>query len=412
MLLVTGSIHTQESLFIFFMTWALSLVASARILWCKLANYRNRRTALLCPNGCTGQILSGNQWTVSEWKNLGLAVFLLLVFLAGFIAIRYFRPGAWIAASMPPAGIPLEPVIFNKFVINLPQNIFFRLAVCLLFIFYQTVGCWGVFVSLLFIFMFRQFIKCPYLIAGMLMPFLTAFNPLMVDMMARMGQVSTLYRFHYIIPLPFIGGFLFIYFSGKAQEWFHRMRSAPATSVSPIWPRLSWINYVGCLLVLAGLVGLIFPINAAGIYAPYNKVYTLRNIPAGNDYHLFDDLGKIIAQYESKVILTDSWTSGFLPFYSPKNAYWHTKWLNSSNPENEPPEPYAWEKLRNRGMIIINRRDGGLSITGKITKHWPEDAVPKASRYYSLEAQHYLESHPEKFRKIWSQDRITVYAVR
>ena len=414
LLIVTSTIHTQEALFIFFMTLALSLVESAKILRCKFADFRNRRTTLLHPNDYAGQVLRGNRWTVREWKNLGMAAVLLLMFLAGFIAVRYFKPGAWISAIIFPAGIPPEPVNFivNKLLISLPQNFWLRLAVGQLFIFYRVVGSWGLFVYLLFILMFRQFIKQPYLIAGMVVPFLTAFNPLMVDMMTRMGQASTVYRFHYIIPLPFVGSYLFIYFLGKAREWFHRMRLVPAAGVSPIWPRLSWINYVGCLLVLAGLVGLIFPINAAGIYLPYSKIYTLREIPAGNDYHLCDDLGKIMAKYENKVILTDGWTSGYLAFYSPQNTYCHAKWLNSSNPENEPPEPYTWEKLRNRGLIIINRRDGALSITGKIAHHWPEDVFPKVSRNYSLEARRYLESHPETFRKIWSQNRIAVYAVR
>ena len=190
------------------------------------------------------------------------------------------------------------------------------------------------------------------------------------------------------------------------------MRAAPAESVSPIWPRPAWLNFAGCLLILAGLTGLIWPINAAGIYAPYSKVYTLRKMPAGNDHHLIDDLGKIVAQHENKVILTDGWTAGYLAFYASKNTCAHVKWLNSPNPATELPEPYTWENLRNRGLIIVNRRDGAPSITGKIAKHWPEDVLPKVSRNYSLEARYYLESHPEMFRKIWSRDRIAVYAVR
>lgn len=295
----------------------------------------------------------------------------------------------------------------------MPDNPYLRLVVYQFFVFYQVVGCWGLFVYLLFGLMIRRFAKQPYLIAGMvIVPFLTVFNPLTVDLIVRMSQGAALYRFIYLIPLPFVGGYLFVHFWGKAREWFHRMRTTPAKSVSSIWPRLSWLNFVGSILVLAGLVGLIFPINAAGIYAPYSKIYTLRKIPAGNDYHLCDDLGKIMAKYEGKVILTDGWTSGYLAFYSPKNTYAYVKWLNSLNPEKEPPEPYTWEKLRNHGLIVINCRNGGLSITGKIAQHWPEDVLPKVSRYYSLEAQYHLESHPEKFRKIWSRDRIAVYAVR
>ncbi|MDP2933906.1 MAG: hypothetical protein Q8N81_07315, partial [bacterium] len=289
--------------------------------------------------------IHGSHCSVSEWKSVILTVLLLLLFFTGFAVIRYFKPGAWISSNMimPNVAIPSEPVnfIFNKLLISPPRNPLFRLAVYQLFIFYQVVGCWGLFVYLLFLLMIRHFVKIPYLIAGMIfVPLLTAFNPLMVDMMARMGQDMTLYRFHYLIPLPFIGGYLFVYFIGKMREWLRRMRSVPVESEKtattkrgpPICAKndlfwkwrdalcrvhrtfvvSSWINFIGCILVLAGLIGLIFPIDAAGIYAPYSKIYTLRKLPAGNDYHLCDDLGTIMAKHENKVILTDSWTACFL----------------------------------------------------------------------------------------------------
>ena len=266
---------------------------------------------------------------------------------------------------------------------------------------------------LMFVLMIRHFIKIPYLIAGMIIvPFLTVFNPLTIDLIVRMGQSAALYRFVYLIPLPFVGGYLFVHFSDKAHEWFGRMRAAPAESVLPIWPRLSWLNLVGRILVLAGLIGLIFPINAAGIYAPYSKIYTLRKMPAGNDYHLYDDLGKIMAKYNNKIILSDGWTAGFLWNYSPKNTYGWLMWFRSLNPEKDQPDPYAWRDLRNRGLIIVNCRDGAPSITGKIARHWPDDFLLKFSRSYSIETQTYLEAHPEKFRKIWSRDRTAIYAVR
>jgi len=425
LLITTSAVHTQEALFVFFMTLALSIVGIIRIFWQKLFSLarhtRNQCVLRVCHSRFRGNDIAeeihGNRWTAREWKTVILTAVLLIVFFAGFAAVRYFKPGAWISSHMimPNVSIPSEPVsfIFRNLMISPPPTPWFRLAVYQLFVFYQVIGLWGLFVYLLFLLMIRHFVKIPYLTAGMIIvPLLTAFNPLTVDLMARLGQDPTIYRFHYLIPLPFVGGYLFVHFWGKAREWFQRMRAAPVKSASPIWPRLSWINFTGSILILAGLIGLVFPINAAGIYAPYSKIYTLRKIPAGNDYHLCDDLGKIMAKYEGKVILTDGWTAGFIWGYSPKNTYSHIKWLNSSNPEKEPPKPYTWEKLRNRGLIIINRRNGGLSITGRIARHWPEDVLSKVSRFYSIEVQTYLESHPETFRKIWSQNRIAVYAVR
>lgn len=434
LLIVTNAIHTQEALFIFFMTLALGLLGTIRLLWRTIfgrhgqsvqINNTNHQIAVTTerdpPNKSLflrwKDALCRVRWTVSEWKYLIMAGILLLVLFAGFAAIRYFKPGVWLSPHMimPHANIPVEPVIFifRNLTISMPENPYLRLAVYQFFVFYSVVGCWGLFVYLLFGIMIRRFVKLPYLMAGMIIVlFLTIFHPFTIDLMVRMGQSAALYRFIYLIPLPFIGGYLFVHFWCKAREWSQKMRAAPVESVSPIWVRLFLLNFAGSILVLAGLIGLIFPINVAGIYAPYSKIYTLRKIPAGNDYHLYDDPGKIMAKYENKVVLTDGYTAYFIAFYSPKNTYCHAAWLNSSNPEKEPPEPYTWENLRNRGLIIINRRDGALSVTGKITKHWPEDAIQKVSRHYSLETQHYLESHPELFQKIWSRDRIAVYTVR
>jgi hypothetical protein len=451
LLVVTNAIHAQEALFIFFMTLALSLLSAFGAVWRKFGHrvfppeadppvadnpagsgdpaYKNGVGPAPTPGvtkkllrssgpnlfGATGR--SVHRCSVREWKPMILSAVLLLVFFAGFAAIRHFRPGSWVAphAILPHQAIPTEPVnfIFRNLMIPVPANPYLRLAVYQLFSFYQVVGCWGLFVYLLFGITIRRFVKLPYLMAGMaIVPFLTVFNPLTVDLIVRMNQSAALYRFIYLIPLPFVGAYLFVHFWGQALEWSRRMRAAPAGSVSPVWPRRSWLNFAGSILVLAGLIGLIFPIDAAGIYAPYSKFYTLRKIPAGNDYRLFDDLGKVVAQYENKIVLTDGWTSGYLMFYSPKNTYCHAKWLSSSNPGNEPPDPYTWSKLRHRGLVIVNRRNGDLSVTGRISKHWPEDVIPQVDRNYSLEARHYLESHPEAFRKIWARDRITVYAVR
>ncbi|MFC1453937.1 hypothetical protein ACFLQL_02020 [Verrucomicrobiota bacterium] len=403
LLVVTCAIHTQETLFIFFMTLALILAETARLLWQKIVNR-------------TGQSGCDNHWTAKEWKPLILGAVLLFVFFAGFAAIRYVKPGAWISSAMimPHVVVPTEPVnfIFRNLIISVPENLYLRLAVYQLFVFYQVVGCWGLFVYLLFALIIRRFIKIPYLTAGMIfVPLLTAFNPLTVDMLVRLGQSSAIYRFHYLIPLPFVGGYLFVRFWDKARDWFHRMRPAPLKRVSPFWPRLAWINFAGCVLVLAGLIGLVFPINAAGIYAPYSKIYTLRKIPAGNDYRLYADLEEFIAKYENKVILSDGWTAGFLSYFAPKNTYGWLRWFSSLNPEKDHPDPYTWEDLSGRGLIVVNCRDGAPSITGRIARHWPENTL-KVSRPYSLEARNYLESHPETFQKIWSQNQIAVYVVR
>jgi hypothetical protein len=484
LVLVAGLIHAQEALFIYFMTFALCLVETVRIL------LRHAETNKVLPNpasshpskggelvlipsrpacnamrsiaGREGQGWVDHHWSISEWKPVILAAVLIVVFFAMFFIVRYVRPGAWISACMimPHVSLPAEPVslIFRDLMISPPQNPILRLAAYQLFIFYQVIGLWGLFVYLLFLVMIRRFIKVPYLTAGMVMvPLLTSFNPLTVDMIARLGQDPTIYRFHYLIPLPFVGGYLLVRFWDKAWKCLRSMRSvdknpprfsavaqgamaerSPETgSYDPLhggvgdMPLRSglakveagggdnicrgrsvrWISFVASMIVFAGLIIFMFPINAAGIYAPYSKIYTLRRIPVGNDCRLYADLEKFISKYENRVVLSDGWTAGFLWYFAPKNTYGWLKWFSSKYPERDSPDPYSWEGLRGRGLIVVNCRDGAPSVTGKISRHWPEDIL-KTSRHYSPEARGYLESHPEKFMKIWSQNRISVYAIR
>ncbi|MDD5482906.1 MAG: hypothetical protein PHP98_04565 [Kiritimatiellae bacterium] len=395
LLIVTNAVHTQEALFIFFMTLALSLTKTAVSLRNKPVNFR----------GCRGPLARPRGWTTGEWKTAIMAAVLLIVFFAGFAVIRDCRPGPWVSdrTILPHINVPSEPVnfIFRSALISPPQNPYLRLAAYQLFLFYQVIGCWGLFVYLLFFLAIRRFVKLPYLLAGMIVvPWLTIFNPLTIDLIVRIRQAMALYRFIYLIPLPFVGGYFLVYFLGKAREY------ARGT------PRTAWLKFAGCILIIAGLVGLVFPVNAAGVYAPYSKVYTLRKIPVNNDYLAWEDLGRALAEYENKVILTDKISARFLWCYAPKNTCRPVEWLHSSKPAAEEPRPYTWEKLRGRGLIVINRRWGGLSATGRIARHWPEDFPVKMSRCYSAETQNYLEANPEKFRKIWSRNRIAVYAVQ
>ena len=75
--------------------------------------------------------------------------------------------------------------------------------------FAQVVTWWGVFVYGLFFLYIRYFKRQPFILAGMLMPCLMVFNPLTIAILSRWTpDLNALYRFNYMIPLPFVAGFL------------------------------------------------------------------------------------------------------------------------------------------------------------------------------------------------------------
>ena len=61
-------------------------------------------------------------------------------------------------------------------------------------------------------------------------------------------------------------------------------------------------------------------------------------------------------------------------------------------------------------LFIINQRDGALSETGRISRHWHEGEL-QLHRYYRGGLVEFVDAHPEVFRKIWSQDRISVFRI-
>ncbi len=383
--IVANTIHTQEALFILVMLLAVGIWKSLLVIRC-----------LTPKHGVLAQRLAAQ-----DWKALALTGGLIIAFAAGFVAVRHRVPGAWLAPDMitPHIGIPPEPVnfILRSFWIAPPKNPYWRLAVHQLFVFYQVVGLWGIFVYALFGLTLRHYWRNTYLMAGLLIaPLLTVFNPLAMDVMVRLRQEVTLYRFSYLLPLPFVAGLLLAHYG--CWPW---LRGSKA----------NWRQRLGGLLVLGGLLGLLFPLNCGIFYAPYSKFYTLRKTAPGNDYRLWDDLGQFMTTCTNKLVFTDPRTIKVLPCYSPANRYTTSNWLTAPDPEATTPERCRWEQLRGLGIFVINGRDGAASVTGAIARHWPEDAL-KVSRHYSAETRAYLAAQTDRFEVIWSCAGIVVYAVK
>ncbi len=86
--------------------------------------------------------------------------------------------------------------------------------------FAQVVTCWGVFVYGLFLLHFRSFRHQPFILAGLLMPLLIVFNPLTLMILTRwVTDLNAIYRFNYMIPLPFVAGFLAMRFWQEMRSW-------------------------------------------------------------------------------------------------------------------------------------------------------------------------------------------------
>ena len=144
--------------------------------------------------------------------------------------------------------------------------------------------------------------------------------------------------------------------------------------------------------------------------APFSRIYTLaKNF--GNDTGRWQDLTDFAAGFQNPMLITDPNTSQIFARLYPEYTLCGLQWMDSNEPEMQFLEATKRQpELLTRGIVIINRRDGIPSVTGRISKHWGEDAF-LTSRYYSSKAIAFVESHTNQFKLLWAKDRIEVFQI-
>lgn len=368
--LIMNVIHTQEALFVFFMTLGVAVVEFIRMLY---ERYRRKSYS----------ILSSRTWKIS------LLFLFMVASYCGLFFVCHSRPFAEYTYRHL---IPVKWFIpwFKNLLIMPPAEQF-----------YEVITLWGVFVYILFVINFRKFLKMPFILAGMFMPLLTVFNPVTVDMMLRLTTPDTLYRLSYSLPLPFVAAWI-------ATDSIQRLKK-----------RGRALNRMFHGVVLVGLIGLIFPIHTKYLEAPYSRIYTLRRVPIANDYKLWSDLMDFLRSFDKTKtrIITDTVTGyavrGFTGIYCGNVRFHKTRfrsWLMFDKPTRDVARVFAGLDLNSNWLLVINERDGAPSVSGRVSGHWQED-IMNVSKCYSPQMKVYVEAHPEFFKKIWENDRIRVYDI-
>lgn len=260
------------------------------------------------------------------------------------------------------------------------------------FQFYEVITVWGVLVYVLFIVNFGKFRNSAFFIAGMLVPFITVFNPLFTDFFLRFSWPQMLWRMCYLIPLEFAAACLFV-------VYVRRLKDGGGTA-----------KLLRSGVLAAALLGLLFPVNTTFFVAPYSKTYTLRAVERQNDYVLWGDLLDFLNTVESNGVITDPVT-GYVVEGLTDHDFGGYKFYGYSSLETDR-KKYGDREFGGKDdwIVVINERDGGESDVGRISKHWPKDVL-KVSRNYSREFKEYVAGSG-LFTEIWSRDRIKVYRIR
>ena len=258
--------------------------------------------------------------------------------------------------------------------------------------FFRVVTPWGLLVYGLFFWHWKDFRGSPFLVAGMLSPLFTVFNPFFVDLFLRHTTYITLWRFCYMIPLVFVAGYLFY----KAMTRFRQS---------------TLIGKFGYGLMVVGLIALLFPIQVGSFTVPYSRMQTLMPVKKENSPEHWADLLEYLRTLPKREqILTDPVTGYFVSaltkHHSPRYKFFKLRYKHLSF-DSYDDKPLA--KYKN-WLVIVNLRDGGHSRTGELSRHWSADVL-KVSRQYTPQLIAHLKDNPNRFKELWSTQDIKVYRI-
>lgn len=263
------------------------------------------------------------------------------------------------------------------------------------FQFYNVITAWGVAVILLYLLSIRKFTSNAFLMAGMLSPFFTVFNPFFTDLFLRHSWGDMLWRMSFLVPLHLVAAYLFICAGKSILE---------GSYLKKIYGSISVIL----------LISFLFPFNTTFIENKYSRLLTLKPVPVENRPEHWSDLIDYLDGLEDKKrVITDPVTGYMLTAltqHSSSRAKFHRHWrgyieFNFDDYSSNPFDRYKGY------LFIINKRNGGMSETGRVARHWPEGILQMENFYFAEKMEDYISSNPDRFRLLWEKDRIRVYSL-
>lgn len=253
---------------------------------------------------------------------------------------------------------------------------------------YQSITIWGIFVYIVFLLHWNTFSRDLYVLSGMLIPLITVFNPVFVDMFLRHNEAAPIYRFVYAVPLHIVAACCLV-------KWFTSRggASVAGTFAAPI---------SACLLV-----GLLLPTGLPLLHNPNSRLATLETVPPGNDYRQWQDMLEFLVNADRTRIITDPVTAYMVRGLTSHKAPGY-KFYQVHVPLNRSMAYYANFA---GALLVMNNRNGAASANGDRAGHWPEDVLA-LSEHYPASLDRLVTNHPDRFELIWNHDRIRIYRIK
>ena len=264
--------------------------------------------------------------------------------------------------------------------------------------FWDTLSLYGVCVYFLYIFRYKWFSRIDYLTVAMASPVLTLLNPIFVVVFLHIvtdGGWDVVWRFSYLMPLGIVGGLLV-----GVSLWQYRKKQ-------------SFGNLVVMLFIPILLLGVLFPFETPYVSNKNSRLGSLMHVDKTAGAGLWKDLVLAANSVSGDRIL---YADGVTRYVLGALTHHHVPSRKSYDFDHAPLEVTAYpSKVESMSkdsgaLLVINRRNGSETMSSRLSGHWPIDIL-QVSKSYPTELDQFIDEHKEKFKLLWSQDKIWLYEV-
>ena len=259
--------------------------------------------------------------------------------------------------------------------------------------FIQVITLWGCLVYLLFFLNYQRYKDNLFVVAGMISPLFTVLNPLFVDLFLHHESFTTLWRLSYLVTIHFVAADLFVHYWQQTRQ-------------SQIKKRLI------SLTIISLLIGLLLPFKNTWQGVHYSRVPTLAKTKTENSYRHYSDLLSFLSAQEKSTIVTDPITGYLIAamthHQSPRRKFFRDdKYNNFSFYEYD---QNTLKKFKGH-LLLINKRAQVISNLGQLSGHWPADQLKQIHYYYPDALIKHVNSNPNSFEQLWTNNGISLYQI-
>ena len=314
-------------------------------------------------------------------RKTAAVVVLLTCFLIVFTFVSR-EPGSWMAPHLIDLGDFWEP-LRGLLVANPAMRVV------------DALGIFGLITYIWFFCEIRRFHNRDYILIGMLVPLLTLFNPLFVYWFLHVASWDPLWRFAFISPIALVAANLIVLATRRPNMGVNSLQ-------------------VGFrrVMVLALFIS-VTPFAVGDFSNRFSRIPSLMAIDETAGSGLYEDLIAFLDKQDAGTrIITDYVTNYLLTSAVSVEGRRDAKgsWqLKRSDLDGDFKNTLLYYQ-NDDSLVVVNKRNGGLSWTGKTSGHWPEDIL-QVHAFYPEGFQQFLDERTADFKKVWEQNSISIYRV-